>query len=412
MKVLHLCPNYPEEFRGGVERFVETLCPALRAGGVDCAVAAGSDRRAPGGAMLRQRHAGIDVFRLCRDPHDEHSVDLRHPSLAGPLAAALEACRPDVVHVHHWLNLGVGIVGAARARGVPAVVTLHDAWITCARFNRVVDDRFCERAQSVEQCAPCLLPVYPGDAGALRTEVAARAPALLAELRCASRVLVPSVAARQLVARFCPDLDPPEVVGNGVPDLPAAPGRPGLPAGRPARIGCLGSVVREKGVHLLLAAACELQRERPVEMHVHGHLPDADYAESLRRADRAGVMTLHGSYEPADLAGIAAGLHVAVFPSICSESWSLALDEALALRLPVVVAERGALAERIGGAGVTFAPEDARALAGALRAVLADPARLARMAGCSRDMRGMDAVARDLLRVYDAASGRPGSRWL
>ena len=202
MRVLHLAPNFPAEFRGGVERYVELLCPALERRGVRCAVLAGSDERstrAGVGELRRERAGPIEVFRLLRARGDEHGVDLEHPSLAEPFDAAVRAFAPDVVHVHHWLNLGGGLVRGLRARGLPAVVTLHDAWVTCPRFNRVVGERFCELPFGPPTCGPCLAPLYPGSAAALRAELVARDLGLRLELASAARVLVPSAAARALV---------------------------------------------------------------------------------------------------------------------------------------------------------------------------------------------------------------------
>ena len=162
MRVLHLSPSFPPEFRGGVERYVETLCPELEARGVRCAVLAGSDvrsaRDAGAGELLRERAGSIDVYRARRAPEDEHGVDLAHPSLERPIDAAVRDFAPDVAHVHHWLNLGGGLVRRLRALGVPSVVSLHDAWATCPRFNRVVDERFCELPLGPATCGPCLAP--------------------------------------------------------------------------------------------------------------------------------------------------------------------------------------------------------------------------------------------------------------
>lgn len=412
MKILHLSPSFPPEFRGGVERHVEGLCPALERLGVESAVAAGSDTRAAGtaGEVTRERWGGLAVFRMHRAPLDEHAVDLAHPSLARALEGVLEDFRPDVVHVHHWLKLGGGIVRDLFARGIPAVVTLHDAWVTCPRFNRVVGESFCEQPLGPAACVPCLAPLHGGGAQALRAELLARDLVLRTELACAARVLVPSVAARELIRRYLPGVAPPDVLRNGVPPLRAlAPYRPPPPGGT-ARVGFLGSVVVEKGVHLLLAAATRLARRRPLELHVHGNLPDAELAARLRASDPAGILFLHGTYGPLDLPALAAPLHVAVFPSVCSESYSLALEEALALGLPVIVADRGALPERIGRAGISVEPESVGALEAALEALLADPDRLARLAAAPRAVRGADDLARDLAQVYAAALSAPAPR--
>jgi glycosyltransferase involved in cell wall biosynthesis len=412
MKVLHVAPSFPPEFRGGVERHVEELCPALEALGVRSAVAAGSLAHAAGsaGEVARELWGAIPVFRLRRAPGDDHAVDLAHPSLEAPFAAVLAAFRPDLVHVHHWLHQGGGLVRRLHARGIPAVVTLHDAWVTCPRFNRVVGDAFCERPLGPEHCAPCLAPLHGGSTAGLGAELLARDLVLRIELACAARVLTPSAAQRELLVRMLPGIAPPDVVPNGatVPRALAAYRPPAR--GKPVRVGFLGSVVAEKGVHLLLSAVARLAPAQALELHVHGNLPDAEYARRLRASDLAGVLRLHGPYAPSDLPAIAAPLHVAVFPSVCSESYSLVLDEALALGLPVVVAERGALPERIGQAGLCVQPESVDALASVLGRLCAEPEELARLAAAPRPLRGAEDVARDLARVYAGALRGPAPR--
>ena len=78
----------------------------------------------------------------------------------------------------------------------------------------------------------------------------------------------------------------------------------------------------------------------------------------------------HGAFEQSDLAG--AELDWAAFPSIVSESWSFVLDEAIALGLPVIVPDRGALGERVGQGGVRFVAGDSDSLRDAIAGILED----------------------------------------
>ena len=46
MRVLHVAHNYPPEFQGGVERYVERLCACLRASGWASSVLSGYEEYA------------------------------------------------------------------------------------------------------------------------------------------------------------------------------------------------------------------------------------------------------------------------------------------------------------------------------------------------------------------------------
>jgi hypothetical protein len=73
----------------------------------------------------------------------------------------------------------------------------------------------------------------------------------------------------------------------------------------------------------------------------------------------------------------------------------------------VVVADRGALPERIGDAGLAVEPEKAGALLAALDALLADSARLQRMASAPRALRTAADAAREHAALYVAALSEP-----
>ena len=78
--------------------------------------------------------------------------------------------------------------------------------------------------------------------------------------------------------------------------------------------------------------------------------------------------------------------------------------EAMALGIPVVVSNRGALPEVVGDAGLLVAPDDARGLAAAIETVLRDPARAAEMSARGLERAAgftWDAAARGLRDALD-----------
>jgi glycosyltransferase involved in cell wall biosynthesis len=156
-----------------------------------------------------------------------------------------------------------------------------------------------------------------------------------------------------------------EVLPHGLLDVeaPAARG----PLGLPFRVGTFGNLHREKGVMVL----CEAMAGIRAELHLFGGAADAFRDEVAARADDLGVrVTWHGPYRPTD-PHPALQLDLAVFPSLCRETYGLVVDEALHHGVPVIVSHIGALPERVaGGGGFAVPPGDVDALAQGIRGVV------------------------------------------
>src|SRR5436190_13011065 len=70
---------------------------------------------------------------------------------------ALDAFRPDVVHVQHTKFFGVGILERAAERGIPIVFTLHEYMLLCARDGQMLQESL-ERCDQPEpgKCGECM----------------------------------------------------------------------------------------------------------------------------------------------------------------------------------------------------------------------------------------------------------------
>lgn len=67
----------------------------------------------------------------------------------------LESIHPSVLHIHTLMGLSIGLLQAARKRGVRIVMTTHDFYglcLNCTFINR--QEKLCERANG-ERCADC-----------------------------------------------------------------------------------------------------------------------------------------------------------------------------------------------------------------------------------------------------------------
>ena len=126
----------------------------------------------------------------------------------------------------------------------------------------------------------------------------------------------------------------------------------------------------------------------------------------LMPAETAGLRRL-GWVPDKHLPGLYAGAVAFVLPSL-HEGFGLTAIEAMACGTPVVAADRGALPETLGGAGLLVDPADPAAVADALMSVIADEALADRLraAGLLRAARfSWERTARDVDALLAAEAG-------
>jgi len=380
MKIVQFVHGYPPEFIGGTESYTQALSQRLVERGHAALVVAGSESPAPKPSIAWAEDRGVFVARLIglarRKGFRPSSYD---PMADALISRILASWRPQVVHLHHWSRLTNNIVAICREMGIPAVVTLHDQWVACSRYHRIrVDEVFC--ADRAAPCASCVDRDAWQPAGEIERELGLRERTLRQELELADRLLVPSHAQAlflQAIAELPSDRLEVLPLGSPRPDLKRDDrGEPRL-GGGPIKVAYWGYLLPEKGVHLLLEVARHLSKGAAVEWHIYGSAPDSAYDARLRRLAEGAPVIFHGPYTVRDLQS--ANLDLAVFPSLCCETYSFALDEAFQLGLPVVASNRGAFAERLGEAGLLFECGDAGDLAVKLESLLENPMALNRL---------------------------------
>ncbi len=415
MRILQVVHLFPPEQSAGTERYTQALARTLVARGHECLVLAGSTESASEPGVLVRGQDGLTVARLVGSRQGSRfRVDSYNAAADGLIRTVLDLWRPDLVHLQHWYRLTGNLVAVCAEAGIPVVVTLHDQWLACLRFHRVQPDgTFC-----AERDAPCIACIdrdrWQTDQE-LGRERDVRARLLSEELRLAGCLLVPSEAQRRFLSRIV-DIPPDrlQVMPLGSPvEWPQGTVRERRRDGEgPLRIGYWGYLAPLKGVHTLLEAARLLAGESNgrIEWHLLGNSTDSVYDEKLRTLAEGLPVTFHGPYLHSDVAAL--DFDVAVFPSLCYETYSFVLDEAFQLGLPVLVPDRGAPADRIGERGMTFRTGDPHDLAQRLLLLLREPDRLREMRRSlpSGGVVTMDAHVRDLEKIYhDTAMLKPPS---
>ena len=289
------------------------------------------------------------------------------------MAELLEHVRPDVAHVQHLhRHLTPSVLRPLRAAGVPVLWTVHDAELVCPAGTLYTQGAPCERCLSggygqaiVHRCkagAP-----LPSAAVALEKWVHNRLNIheLVNFFLCPSRFMADVLVRAGLPADRVVHL--PNFLDTSLIPASAEPGEGWLYAGR---------LAPEKGVHTLLEAAARLPDAR---LSLFGGGPLAGWVAD--RAKRLPQVSLRGHTPRAQLLAEIARARVVVVPSRWPENYPYAVLEAQAAGRAVVASAVGGIPEQIssGEDGVLVPPGDASALADAVGALLADPARARRL---------------------------------
>ena len=323
--------------RSGVGEYVHELAAALaaRAGpGHTLALFTSSwkDRPAPDlhsalpGVTIHDRRVPVRVLNWCW-----HRA-------GGPTVELLTGSRFDVVHAAHPLLIP--------ARDAARVVTIHDL-------------------EFLDRPAQTHAEIRRDYARFVRAH-AQRAEAVLTSSQHSARRIAEALAVRaERVVVAAPG--PPRWAAAGR----RAPRDPG------GYLLFIGTLEPRKNLGTLLDAYQRLVAARPDApiLKVAGRMgPSAgDWLRRITEPPLAGHVEYVGYVPDAGRRELFEGASALLIPS-WHEGFGLPALEAMALGLPVVASDRGALPEVLGDAGVFVSPEDADALAEAIQRVLEDRA--------------------------------------
>ncbi|MFO7286623.1 MAG: glycosyltransferase family 4 protein [Gammaproteobacteria bacterium] len=316
--------------------------------------------RAPRRPLLERAYAALNLI------HSREAVKR--------IVELIDATRPDLLHCHNvYHQLTPSIIGAARGRGVPVVLTLHDYKPVCPTYTRLRHGRPC--SDCLEQRFLNVLRHRCAD-GSLAKSALLYAEAathkLMRSYEKVDAVIAPSRFMYRAVTR---SRFPPErvhVIPNGIETSRIEPS-----FSDEGYVLFLGRLSPEKGIVTLLEAHATV-RDRvrlrvagtgPLERRIReqyphpeliGHVSGSALEETIRRAA------------------------FLVVPSEWYENSPLAVLEAMAHGKAVVASDIGGIPELVvhGETGLLFSPGDRDALARSL-VTLTQDAELRRRYGAA-----------------------------
>ena len=400
MKILQVIHGYPMRYNAGSEVYTQTLCHGLA-------------ERHEVHVFTREEDPFAPDFRLRVEPDPEdaritlHVVNnprnrdrYREPGVDRCFADLLGRLRPDLVHVGHLNHLSTSLPFEAAARGIPVVHTLHDFWIMCphGQFMQMhpgdPEDLWaaCD-GQDDRKCAErCYARYFGGAPGEREEDIVHWTGWVRRRMRhlreMTERVDLFIAPARTLLNRYRDEFGMPArklvYLDYGF-DLARLRGRTRT-TGEPFVFGYIGTHIPAKGIHDLIRAFGEVAGDSL--LRIWGR-PRGQSTEALRALARslpggkAERVEWLPEYRNADIVGdVFNRADAIVVPSVWVENSPLVIHEAQQVRVPVITADAGGMAEYVRHEinGLLFRHRSWRALAGQMQHLADDPA-LARRLG-------------------------------
>jgi glycosyltransferase involved in cell wall biosynthesis len=415
LRILHAIHDFLPRHRAGSEIYACELARQQSSHHEVFVLAAEYDPATPHGTLRWREVEGLAVIEIVNN-WEFRTLQQSYSSrrLNAQLEHAIDATRPDILHVHNLLNLSFDLPRLARERGARVVATLHDYTLVCASGGQRVHQQESHVCREIEpdRCSRCFsaspfhrqMAVSRATGGALG-RMAAQVHARLPWLTSAISEHVPgtSITSTDIVQRLAAARHV-----FGAVDLFVAPSaalgsefvRFGLAAARlevsdygfrasvprrtrpsgALRIGFAGTMVWHKGAHVLLEAIRMLRGA--FEVHLHG---DAtvfpEYTAHLKQLAAGLPVRFAGGYAQEDIASVFGQLDVLVVPSIWPENSPLVIHEAFMHGVAVVGAAGGGIPDLIrDGGGLVYEPTSAAELALLLQPLIDDPALAVRLA--------------------------------
>lgn len=379
MRIAYVVHKLPPHSVGGVEVYTWSLARQLAAMGHEAHIF--HPLRGQPEAPARTTREGVRLWRVPLPaqrgglvPRFWHSV--RHVGVEHAFTAFLRAVEPEVVHFQHLQDVSIRLVALARGRA--RILSLHDYWYLCPNGQLVLPDRsLCAQPGLARRCADCALARASSPWAGLARPLASLA---MAWRNAAARgvldevdlLLTPSAFARDLYVRqgcdpqrirvFELGLDPARLATSA--DQGTGPtSREGPARQARLRLGYLGAIAWQKGLHVLIEAMNRLADDATLTIYGDDTV-FPEYAAALRASVRHPGIRFAGPL-PYDAVGAALrDLDYLVTPSLWYETFAMVVQEAEAVGTPVVASRIGALTRiREGVTGRLFAPGDVADLA-------------------------------------------------
>ena len=372
MSILYVCHGHPRYAKGGGELAAWRLFKAFEAEGASLLAAAPAAETLPPGCEVMSVGHHQWLIKPSLSPL-QHGTEVNlHDGAA--LHQALAGLKPEIVHLHHYVHVGIDLVHALR-RWFPNagfLFTLHEYWAPCAYEGRMLrrSGDLCDGPEP-EACADCVGEEH-------RADLVIRDLRLQRMISSIDHFISPSKFLKDRYVDWGLSSSQISVVENLPAERPVMATSRKIDSNCELVLGYFGQLNPWKGIDLIVEAV-KIARVKYTQLRLEingcnsgdlkpAHSPYPEFVkhlQSLLDSSSMDGVQLRGRYEPHQLSGRMASVDLVVMGSSWYENAPMVIQESFLHGKPVIAPALGGMAEKVtdGHSGLLFQPGDAVDLA-------------------------------------------------
>lgn len=365
MKILKVIHGYPMRYNAGSEVYSQMLCHGLT-------------ERNDVHVFTREENAFLPDASL-RLEHDKDKPDItihvvnnprlkdryRSAQIDEQFATVLDKIKPEIVHVGHLNHLSTSLLHEAKARNIPIVFTLHDYWLMCPRgqFMQMFPDNpnnlwaSCSGQEDSKCAKRCYARYFSGAPDEYQSDlsywtdwVGRRMQHIREMVGLVDLFIAP---ARYLRNRYRDQFDIPDskmvYLDYGFAHE-RLKGRSRC-AEEPFTFGYIGTHIPAKGIHDLIRAFGLLEGNAKLRIWGRQRGQETEALKSIVKtmpSDIADRIEWRPEYRNQEIVtDVFNRCDAIVVPSVWVENSPLVIHEAQQVRVPVITADAGGMAEYV-----------------------------------------------------------------
>jgi glycosyltransferase involved in cell wall biosynthesis len=405
LRILVISHSHPEISKGGAEIAAYQLYRGV-ASRTDCvAWFMGCDRRRNRSDIPISQPFNAGEFLYSAGEFDWFKFSNRDARFPEAFTNLLLEIRPDIVHFHHYINLGVEAFALVK-RILPhakIVVTLHEYLAICNHHGQMVTNPYrslCYQA-SPARCIECFQEFDESD-------FFLRKRYINHFFDFVDHFVSPSQFLADRYVSWGMSDDRISVIENLIRSRAGGRGIDSIKMNGPLQAGFFGQLSFLKGVNVLFEAANLLDKEERLDISFeifgdYRNQPPEFQKELRERMETVGQnVRLNGPYDETRVDGLMQSVDVIIVPSVWWENSPLVIQEAFRNGRPVLCSDIGGMAEKVrdGIDGFHFHTGSAMSLATLLKRLADNRELLIEVAETARKVHSTDAIIDAHLALY------------
>lgn len=357
MKIIYLVHQFFPEYRTGTENFVLNSALMAQKFGNNVKVITYSfyensfyDNESHGILYKEFFYEGIPVvaFKYRENPANINLV-LNNDLLSGFAQTVLKIESPDIIHAGHPMRVHE-LIWAAQDLAIPYVITLTDFFLLCPKVNLTPSPTLlCSGPENGDACS-VLCPEFNKDFIRNRLNNSKKV------LTKANSIISPSKFVANIFLKEFPSLDI-QTIPHGIRYSHIKKNNRQYHQGDQIIFGYIGNLIYHKGVHIMLDAFINISGSN-IMLKIFGFGQEKFMQELKEIVSNDTRITFEGIFKAENLGHVFNQIDVLIIPTLCYETYSFVLHEALACNVPVLASNLGVLQEEIqdGYNGINFIP--------------------------------------------------------